>query len=300
MKFSRLFWGLFLVTLGGLFLIANVFGLQINLGEIYIYWPVILIIFGLSIFLKSELPKTILTGAAAILLGLIIFNLFIRPWGCVKKKTVCYTVMNDSVSYPYENSIQNVNLVLKGGAASYKIQSGTDSLFLLKGYDLSETVSYDVVNEPDYVKIVIESEDLKFKWDNEFTANEFLLRLNENPAYNFQFDIGAAEADFDLSLLKIKNLDFDIGAAKMYLKLGQPVDDTLYVDVEAGASSIKILFPDSLGGEVFSDLSLSSKNFSGFTKLEKNKYRTENFFDASKKIIFRISGGVAKIRIERY
>jgi len=300
MKKSNLFWGLLLVTLGVLFFIANVFDLQINLGDIYVYWPVILILFGLTVFLKQELPRTILTAISALLLGLIVFNLLIRPWGCVKKRHINYTVMSDSLSYPYEQDFKNVNLHLKGGAASFNIQPGSEKLFLLRGYNLDESVSYDVIHEPDYVKVVIKSEDINFQLDRESVAGEFFLELNENPLYNLKIDLGAAEGNLDFSGLKIKNLDVDVGAAKLDLKIGTPNSDTLFVDIDAGASSIKILYPDSLGAEIYSDLALSSKRFSGFSKVEKNIYRTENFSESIKKVIFRISGGVTKIRIDSY
>lgn len=300
MKKSNLFWGLLLVTLGLLFFVANVFDLQINLGDIYVYWPIILILFGLTIFLKQELPRTILTALSAILLGLIVFNLLIRPWGCVKKRHINSTVLTDSLSYPYEENFKNVNLHLKGGAASFSIQPGSEKLFLLKGYNLDESVSYDVIHEPDYVKVIIKSEDIKFQLDRESVSGEFFLELNENPAYNLKIDLGAAEGNLDFSNLKIKNLDVDIGAAKLDLKIGTPDADTLFVDIDAGASSIKILFPDSLGAEIYSDLSLSSKKFTGFSKVEKNIYRTENFAESNKKVIFRISGGVIKVRVNPY
>jgi hypothetical protein len=86
----------------------------------------------------------------------------------------------------------------------------------------------------------------------------------------------------------------------MDMKISELFSDTLYVDVKAGASSINIQIPEGVGSEIYSDLALSSKHLKDFKEVRDDRYQTNDFETAKKKIIFRISGGVSSFKIERY
>ena len=79
--------------------------------------------------------------------------------------------------------------------------------------------------------------------------NKVEIGLNSLPIWNMNFDIGAAAIDFDLSPYKISTMKLDIGAASLDLKLGDKYPKTI-VDIDAGASSINIMIPDSSGCEI--------------------------------------------------
>ena len=70
--------------------------------------------------------------------------------------------------------------------------------------------------------------------------------------------------------------------------------------IEAGASDMDILIPDSSGCEINSDVALSSKNYEDFIKISKNIYRTENFDTSTKKIFIEIDCGVSSIDVKKY
>ncbi len=65
------------------------------------------------------------------------------------------------------------------------------------------------------------------------------------------------------------------------------LSDVTRFKIEAGASDIDILIPDSVGCEINSDAALSSKNYEGFNKINKDIYRTENFNTAKKENVYR-------------
>jgi len=94
-------------------------------------------------------------------------------------------------------------------------------------------------------------------------------------------------------------LKLDIGAASLGLRLGNKYPETM-VGIDAGASSIKILVPDSSGCEIRSDASLSSKHFERFKRIHSDLYRTENFETAKNKIFIRLDADVSSINVERY
>jgi hypothetical protein len=125
------------------------------------------------------------------------------------------------------------------------------------------------------------------------------MNLNPEPIWNMNFDIGAAAIDFDLAPYKVSTMKLDMGAASLDLKLGDKYPETI-LDVDAGASSIEILVPDSSGCEIKANVSISSKDFRGFKKMSSGLYRTENFDTAKNKIYIRLDAGVSSIDVSRY
>ncbi len=301
MKSKQLFWGLLFFTLGILFLLNNVIGTHIELGSLYRFWPVILILIGFSVIVKQDMVKVIMSALTGILLALIIFSFFNKDWlvcnsNWNKDKNI---VLADTVKEPWNDSIKQVNISFDGGAASFSIDDKTGNLFTAASDKIASYENFSVVRENDIAKLKIKMKEWHVGF-GEKHANHLSLSLNPKPIYNLIFDVGAASADFDLTGLKVKNLDVNIGAASLVLKLSNPVDDTLYADIDAGASSINISIPKTVGAEIYSDLALSSKHISGFKEIRDDRFQTEEFDKAKKKIIFRISGGVSSFTIDRY
>ena len=101
------------------------------------------------------------------------------------------------------------------------------------------------------------------------------------------FDIGAANADFDLSNYRTKSVKIDGGAASVNLKLGDKFYRT-ELKVNTGASSITIHIPKTSGCELKSESFLVDKDIEGFKKNQNDTYTTENFKESSNKIFIKI------------
>ena len=123
--------------------------------------------------------------------------------------------------------------------------------------------------------------------------------LNPAPLWDMRFEVGAAKVDVDASPFRVGTLRVNSGAADVRLKLGGLADDT-HVAIHCGASSIKVLVPDSSGCEVKIDAPLSSKSLHGFEKRGDGWYRTENFDMAARRISINIGAGVSSIKVDRY
>ena len=125
------------------------------------------------------------------------------------------------------------------------------------------------------------------------------LKLNPNPIWDLDLNVGAAEVKFDLSGFKTRNVKVQGGASDIELKLGAalPLTD---LKVEAGAASIMIRIPESAGCEIISNTFMSSKDFKGFTKVANQKYQTPNFAASANKIMINLQAGVARVDVERY
>ena len=129
--------------------------------------------------------------------------------------------------------------------------------------------------------------------------NRIDLKLNTEPLWDLNFDLGAASVDFDLSPYKTENISVDMGAASLKLKLGDRAEETRLA-IDAGASSIDISVPEDAGCEIKADVSLSSKHFDGFKNIESDLFRTDNFENAKKKIYISIDSGISSIKVTRY
>jgi len=306
MKNSRLFWGILLVTVGLLFLIANLFNIALDLGDVYKFWPLALILFGVSVFIKHPLSRTIISGLAGLIIGVIIYSIIVQPFNCVSKhidwddKEEIKDIKLDTLNFPVPAESRTVDLKLEGGAASFYIDASEDTTYLYRliGYNLTKTL--DLTNEMglDNYRVIIASKDREFSWPDKWKGNKLSLELSKNLSYNLNCDLGASKAELNLVKLKIKNLDINTGASSFELSLGEPIEDTMIVDIDAGASSIDIGIPKGVGSEIYSDLAVSKKSFNNFNKIKEDYYQTENFSSAKKKIIFRINGGVTTINID--
>jgi len=305
MKSGRLFWGLLLITVGTLFLLASVFNVNLNVGELYKFWPVALILWGISVFVKHDLAKTIIAGLAGLVIGLIFYSLVIKPYACIKESTdfdsceEIKEVMLDSLNFPVPKESRVIDFSIQGGASAFYVKEMPDTshLYTIRGYNLTKQI--DLTNEMglDNYRVIVASKDRKIIWPKEWKENRISLALNRNLSYNMKYEIGASKAELDLRNLKILNLDIETGASSFDLRLGEPVNDTLVVDLDAGASSIDIFLPKNIGGEIYSDMEVSSKSYNGFKKINIGYFQTENFKSQKKRIILRLAGGVTSINV---
>jgi len=105
----------------------------------------------------------------------------------------------------------------------------------------------------------------KIKFGKNNYKNSVEMSLNPKPEWGLNFDVGAASVDLDLTPYKVNKVDVNMGAAALNIKFGN-LADVVRFKLDAGASDIDILIPDSVGCEIKSDAALSSKHYEGFTK----------------------------------
>ena len=74
MKSSSIFWGVFFVSLGALLLLNQFEAINADLGGIVRFWPVLIILFGVSLLNLPDIAKKIVSGAAGLFLALLIFG----------------------------------------------------------------------------------------------------------------------------------------------------------------------------------------------------------------------------------
>ena len=307
MKPKHVFGGLLLVTLGTLILISNFALINLDLSHLWKLWPLVLILWGISFIVNKDFTKTVFAGVTAIILALSIYGAG-QSLLNICDKDIDF-VFADGENYQYadttkyvesfEKNIKNANLTIDAGAGSFNIIEPTSDLISVIALGLKDNYIFTRNDSENGTSIEVKMKKTKIRLHKGSFKNKIEMSLNPEPIWNMNFDIGAAAIDFDLSPYKISTMKLDMGAASLELKLGDKIPQTM-VDIDAGASSIEILVPDSSGCEIKADVSVSSKDFRGFKKLSSGLYRTENFETAMNKIYIRLDAGVSSIEVKRY
>jgi len=130
-------------------------------------------------------------------------------------------------------------------------------------------------------------------------GDKVFIKLNDQPVWDFDFDVGAASIDLDMSKFMTRDVEIDGGAASIELKLGDKYDDTM-VNIDAGASSVTVKIPMDSGCELYTSTVLSSRSISGFERISKNTYRTDNYYEADNKVEISIDAAVSSFSVLRY
>jgi hypothetical protein len=306
MKTSNIFWGVFFVTIGGLILLGNLTDLNFTWNSAWKFWPMVLILIGVSILVKNEIGKGIVAGLAALVLALTLYASVSATTNLIDNDFEIN--FGDEVavfdttyfSQEYSDSIKTATLNFSGGAGGFKMLTPTDKLldFRTEGVRENFKLERNDLNSHSEINFDMKSNH-SIKLGKNNYKNNVELSLNSNPEWDLNFDVGAASLDLDLTQYKVNKIDIDMGAAALNVKFGDLADVTRF-KIDAGASDIDILIPDSVGCEIKSDAALSSKNYQGFTKISKNLYRSEDFDKYSKKIFIDIDCGVSSIDVKKY
>lgn len=302
MKFRNIFWGVVLIFLGVLFILSNLNIIYFDWVYLWRLWPVILVLWGVSILPAHNLIKLGLT--LLVLGGTVVFmvdqtvewddrNEFrIEKWEDYDRFPI-----EQTFTIPYDDSIKFAALNLELAAGSFVIDEPSDLLIDFNKQGTKAKYSYVLKRMEDRANINIERDEVKIVTGR--SNHKVNLKLNDEPVWEFNIDAGAASVDFDLTKFKVNKLDLDGGAGSFYIRLGDLNPETL-LNIDAGASSIEIEIPESSGCDLMINSVLSGKSINGFEKLERGHYRTENFNDSIPKIFIDIEAAVSSYSITRY
>lgn len=144
-------------------------------------------------------------------------------------------------------------------------------------------------------EIYVTLEDGKFRSGT--NKNRASIKLNTRPVWEMKLDVGAADFVADLRSFKVGLVEIDGGASSIKLKIGDKQTET-HIDIESGASAVKVYIPESAGCELISNSVLSDLDISGFVK-DGKVYRTPDFDNAKQKIYVSLDAAVSALNIIR-
>ena len=304
MKTSSIFWGTLFIVLGLLVLLNNVFSLSIFWGNLWNFWPVILVLLGVAILVKNKFGKMFIAASAGIILAVIIYSSIHFTTKFIQGDfDVIFDDDGDFVttqySEPFDSTITKVKLYLDGGAGKFTIGDTTDQLIFVRTDGIENNFKLVKKDEDNVSEVWLKMKKTTFHLGKNKFKNEVDISLNDKPLYDFDFDVGAASVNMDLTPYKIENIDLEIGAASLDTKLSALADSTKF-NINAGASEIKISIPGEAGCQLKVDDVLSSVHINGLDYIRSGLYRSDGFDEAQKKIYINIDCGVSSIKINRY
>lgn len=306
MKFRNIFWGVILIFIGILFFLQNLHLIHFEWINLWRLWPVIFVLWGISILPTNSWLKLILT---MLVLGVSLFFVVNQTssWNNLDENVEWWrnwdksnkAVLDQYFDVPYEDSAQNAMLSLDAAAGSFLINQSTNELVEFDKKGSWTNYTYLVKKLDDKTEVMIEPEGDHINIIKGKNKNNVNISLNKFPVWDMTLDVGASSMDFDLTDFKVKKLDIDGGAASFEIKLGDLYPDT-HISIDAGASSIKLQVPESSGCDLQISTVLSGREISGFEKIDHGHYQTENFGEAVNKIYIEVDAAVSSYSIIRY
>lgn len=330
---NALFWGSFLLAVGLLLMAKTLGWFHIDWGMTLRFWPVLLILAGVSLLLKQSWSGVLTALLIAIAIPSAIINGANKKFDDWQdrgiefnlddfdddddhhhdeydKRSESYSKDGEThFSEPLAAGITEATLNFGAGAGEFKIEGTTSQLVEADAEtEFGNYVMTTKRNETTKTSIVdfeMESKDstnrkrIRIR-DLDNMDNHVNMRLSDHPIWSFDMGLGAGKGKFDLSSYKVKKVKIGAGAAEVDLKLGENVENDAEIDIDAGVASIDIEIPESVGCEFRIDGALNSKDLDNFEKISDGLYRTSNYNSAKKKIKISYEGGLSKLEINRY
>ena len=311
MKYRHVFWAIILIAIGILFMLNNFGVLEFGFHALWSLWPLILVLWGISILPIKDSIK-IVALVAVLALTAVFFNRISErsSWFHIDnfhgfsnkdwqddEDTTANNNLPQNLSVPFDSLITKGELKLEAAAGNFNLQGVTsDFLAFDKTGDIGN-YSLTTSNENGRKQINLSLEKSGVR--HTVNENKVEIRLNEKPTWNLDFDIGAAEIQMDLRDYKIDTTNINAGASSIDIKIGDKSPLTV-MTFNAGASSIKVDVPKGSGCQIKSESFMISKEFDGFTKKGDGIYQTANFTSGKNKIFITIKTAISKIEINRY
>lgn len=308
MKTKHLFWGVLFITLGIFILINRFYGFNFTWDGVWKLWPVVLILWGAGFIINKPVIKMFITGLTAFFLAFALFATFSYGHFVVNRGFYFTTddwddkdssFASDNYKVGFEKNIKKAEFNFKAGAGNFIIADKTGDIFYAETQGPSKYYTLNQKNAGDKTSIDFDMHKTKIHLGENKLRNRVEMKFNPDIIYDMKFDFGAASADFDFKEYKIGKIEMNTGAASLNVTLGSKSPES-YFNLDAGAASIDIQVPEQSGCEIKSDVTLSSKDYVGFQKINENLYRTDNFASSGKKIFLNLKGGISSIKVTRY
>lgn len=243
--------GIIFIAIGVIFLLLkfDLFKLPFSFfnifGSLLDLWPVALIVVGLSvIFYKRTIFKLILWVCFIIILVLYAsfgshvdgIRFFIQngriesDFGDKKISKEYVMEINDDAEYG--------SLEVDLGGCTFELNEDDES-FMESNMNISYQSNYN--EAANKMEIKVWEEDISKNFAGKDRSIE--LKLDEDLVWDINANIGAVDADFDMTELKIRTLDLQLGAGNADIFLGDDNEET-NVHLNGGASNITLHIPE--------------------------------------------------------
>ena len=288
---------LILITIGILFLLANLGYLPLSFWEIaYRYWPLVLVLIGLEIII----------GRHSIIGALVILVLWFALiagvlWLSVTQggTYVSAAALSDQINQPL-GEITRATIDLDIGVATANVTAlGTDTADLMKGAfrhagTMQAVKTFDVIGAEGRLALRETGTSPWMPFGG--SASRWDLTLNPTIPIALRINGGVGRADLDLSALNITSLSVDAGVGTVQINAPQLGSTTMRLN--GGVGNLRVTIPPSVGARIRANKGIGSMRVdeARFPKAG-NVYQSVDFASAANKIDIEVDGGVGSVEI---
>jgi len=317
MSYRKLFWGMVLIVIGTLFILRNLDIVWFNWHDIWQFWPVFLIIWGVSL-LPIKAMYRLLLSFAAIVFGIILVHQYgnrgpVFEWrdhGAYfhfrdyddededyEDRAYIHSGENKGTLYESMNSdIDFAEFNLQVGAGEFDLIGTSDKLVEC---DFSKKDLYRLDSKTINNRAIVDLNMKEMEWEGKNLRNDVIIRMNPSPEWELDLDIGAADLNMDLRPFNVRKISLDGGASALEFTLGDRADK-VNIEIDAGAASITLHIPEDMGCELNTESFMIGKSLEGFEKISRGYYKTKNFNTAKKTISIDLEAAISSFDIDRY
>ncbi len=250
-------------------------------------WPLIIIFIGVSILSKNGWVSWLIGGVVTlVVLGMLAMMLF-GGWNTAKT-----AVSTDMISIEKNTEATSADVTLKTGAGAVNISGGSEKIVSGTYEHQGLTLSKKDETADHVQKVGLETTGNWNFWGRH--ANNFDLALNNDMPLSLTLGTGATDMTIDLTTINATNVSIDTGASDVKLIMGDK-PDLSRVSVDAGASSISITLPKTVGAKIDLSAGATTKSLPDFIQRDDKTYETANYESSTKKIAFDMNLGAATL-----
>lgn len=274
-KNRKIFTGSFFILLGSLFLLENFQVITLSFCKnFHIYWPVFIILIGLSTMFKTES----VTMAIVILFAVCGVSSLIDFDTNYNYETIQKGFNNESLTYAKVNIMTSGRLNINSGDKTF------DSIIQTPNKEF-----YTFENENGIISLK------NNKRNHNMFNGEFLdsvnVTLSDKTKYDLYIEYGIGDSTIDLTNIEVNELSMDTGVSDVKLIMG-PYDSN--VDINVGVSELDMYFPKEVNVIIKQDTGISDFDAYEFEIINGVYYSNPNN-DYNKTINVYIEAGVSDI-----
>lgn len=302
--------GIILVLAGlSLFLINLGYVSWETIAQLFRFWPILLILLGLAVIFKNQLPSGIASSILLILAILAFLGLISTPGRNLRLFNINFdnhrtnsdsAVQTFQVTQAKYPTLTTAKLDLDCGGLKLTLDGENNESTWFTGSFTKIKAIPKVSTEESNLNLSLEQEETNFSLGRNWNSSSWQLHLSPQLTWNLDVDAGAVDAKLDLSKLKVNNLDLDTGAANIELIFGEQNVQTK-VNLDAGASRIKVKLPESVGVRVEFDSALTSNNLSKLGwQHDDNTYTSPGYESKTHKVDFEVNTGASSFQLDTF
>jgi hypothetical protein len=259
---GNIFWGIVLILLAVLLIFKQ---MGILIGDVLaFFWPILIIAFG----------------------AWLIFGFFVRH----------QPIQGEQVSIPVQEAT-SAYLRFNHGAGRFNLNSGAGPGEILNGV-FGGGLDQKAKIADGRLELKMRSPAQFWAWGPGDTL-DWDVHLNQDLPLSLKVDSGASVSIFDLSDLKVTDLDVDTGASSTEIMLPGHAGMT-NVDIDTGAASLKLHIPIGVAARIRVKSGLASVkiNQDRFPRLEGGICQSSDYATASNRADITINTGVGAVEID--